>query len=283
MLGHVLFRWLADKSDFDVHATTLCEPKAFQGVSSQLRDRLEYGVDLENIDRVLQIFYQVKPDCVVNCTGVISEDQILKNQSLAINVNARIPHQLALICQESDINFIHISSDVVFDGKKGMYAEQDEVNVSDLYGASKLLGEVAYENCVTIRTSIIGHALIRKTGLVEWFLSQKEKVRGYTKAIYSGFPTIELAKIISDYILPNDKLSGVYHVSSDPISKYDLLKLIGERYGKHIEVDPDDGLIQDRSLDSSYFRLATGYKPPSWKDLINDMHNDYINYNQSVH
>ena len=209
----------------------------------------------------MQIFSDIKPNVVINCTGFISEAQILKNQLSAINVNAQLPHRIALICKEAGMKFIQISSDIVFDGKKGMHAEQDAVNVSDLYGAIKLLGEGAYTNCITLRTSIIGHKIIGKSGLVEWFLSQSGKVRGYTKAIYFVFPTIELAEIISDYILPNDKLSGIYHVSFDLISKDNLLKLIDERYGKDIEVEPYDEFILDRSLDFSMFRFLIGYKP----------------------
>jgi len=171
---------------------------------------------------------------------------------------------------------IHISTDGVFDGKRGGHTERDEVNISDVYGMSKFLGEVNYPHCLTLRTSIIGHELKGKRGLVEWFLSQKKDVRGYTKAIYSGLPTIELAEIISDYILPNDNLAGIYHVSSEPISKYDLLCLIADRYVKKIEIKPSDKVAIDRSLDSSIFRSLTGYTPPSWPELINKMYLDYI-------
>lgn len=283
MLGHVLFRWLANKPNFNVYATTLLEPIAFQGFPSQLTERLKYSVDLENIDRLFQIFSDIKPNFIINCAGFVSQPQILKDQLSAINVNAQLPHRLALICQNSGAKFIQISSDVVFDGKKGMYAEQDEVNVSDLYGATKLLGEVAYTNCVTIRTSIIGHKIIGKSGLVEWFLSQTVKVRGYTKAIYSGFPTIELAEIISDYILPNDNLCGVYHVSSDPISKYELLRLIADRYEKKIKIEPSDEVVVDRSLDSTAFRSLTGYTQPSWPELVNKMYLDYVQNKGSIY
>ncbi len=275
MLGHVLFRWLANKPGFDVYATTLSEAVASKQFPPELADRVQYSVDAENIDKLLLVFSSIKPDFVINCVALVKQYQILNNPLSAINVNAQLPHRLALICQNSDARFIHISSDVVFDGKKGMYTEHDNVNISDLYGMTKFLGEVSYPNCVTIRTSIIGHELVEKTGLVDWFLSQNIKVRGYTRAIYSGFPTIELARIISDYVLPIDNLSGVYHVSSEPISKYDLLKLIAERYGKQIEIEPCDEPVLDRSLDSSVFRSLTGYNPPPWAELVNKMYSDY--------
>jgi len=282
MLGHVLFRWLVNKPGFDVYATTLSEKAVSKGFPPELAAKIQYGVDAENIDKLPEVFSSTKPDFAINCIALVKQSQILKNPLSAISVNAQLPHRLALICQKSGIRFIHISSDVVFDGKKGMYVEHDKVNISDLYGMTKFLGEVSYPNCVTIRTSIIGHQLVEKTGLVEWFLSQNVKVRGYTKAIYSGFPTIELARIISDYILPNESLSGIYHVSSEPISKYDLLKLIANRYGKQIEIEPCDELVLDRSLNSSVFRSLTGYNPPPWAELINKMYIDYNKYNRKT-
>ena len=279
MLGHVLFRWLANKLGFDVYATTLSEKAASTGFPPELAVKIQYSVDAENIDRLLEVFSSIRPDFVINCIAIIKQFQILKAPLSAIYINALLPHKLALICEESDTRFIHISSDIVFDGEKGMYTEHDKVNISDSYGMTKFLGEVSYPNCVTIRTSIIGHQLVEKTGLVEWFLSQNVKVRGYTKAIYSGFPTIELARIISDFILPNESLSGIYHVSSEPISKYDLLKLIAERYGKQIEIEPYNEFVLDRSLDSSVFRSLTGYNPPPWVELVDKMYIDYNKYN----
>ena len=182
-----------------------------------------------------------------------------------------------MICRSAGARMIHISTDCVFDGKKGNYTETDTSTADDLYGRSKFLGEVAYPpHCLTLRTSIIGHELKGKFGLIEWFLAQKGKVNGFTHAIYSGIPTVELAHIITDYILPNKDMNGVYHVSSDPISKYDLLKLVAKRYAKQIKIEPYNNFYQDRSLDSSAFRRIAGYTPPSWPELIDSMYQHYI-------
>lgn len=182
-----------------------------------------------------------------------------------------------MICRSVGARMIHISTDCVFDGKKGNYTEHDSSNADDLYGRSKFLGEVAYPpHCLTLRTSIIGHELKGKLGLIEWFLAQKGKVDGFTHAVYSGFPTVELAHIITEYILPNKDMNGVYHVSSDPISKYDLLKLVAKRYGKQIKIEPYNKFYQDHSLDSSVFRRITGYTPPSWPELVDKMYQHYI-------
>jgi len=157
-----------------------------------------------------------------------------------------------------------------------MYTENDQSNAEDLYGRTKFLGEVAYPHCLTLRTSIIGHELKGGYGLIEWFLTQNQKVRGFRKAIYSGFPTIEIARIIRDYVLPNPELKGIYQVSSEPVSKYDLLRLVAKQYGKDIEIEPYDDFVQDRSLDSTIFRETTGYQPSSWDELLERMHSDFL-------
>ena len=278
MLGHTLFRHLALQLNLDVYATVR-SPKCLSLWFSQgLLKKICADVDANNFDSVTNIIASIQPDIVINCIGLVSKFRIANDLLSLINVNARFPHQVALLCQSVGAKLIHISTDGVFDGKKGMYTESDEVNISDIYGMSKFLGEVRYPHCLTLRTSIIGHELKGKSGLLEWFLAQNGKVRGYSRAMYSGFPTIELAKIISDYILPNENISGVYHVSSVPISKYDLLCLIADRYVKKIEIEPSDEVVIDRSLDSSIFRSLTGYTPPSWPELINKMYLDYIKY-----
>ena len=278
MLGHVLFRWLADKPDLDVYATTLSGKIVSKWFPPGLTARMWHGVDAEDLKGLTEVLASIKPDIVINCIALIKQSYIRENPFSAITINAQLPHNLASICKKLSARLIHISSDVVFDGKKGMYTENDEVSISDIYGMTKFLGEISYPECMTIRTSIIGHGLAEKTGLVDWFLSQEVKVRGYTRAIYSGFPTIELARIISDYILPNDSLSGIYNVSSEPITKYDLLKLIAERYGKKIAIEPYDEFVLDRSLDSSAFRSLTGYTPPAWSELVYTMYDDYRKY-----
>ena len=278
MLGHSLFRQYSKRSDLDVYATVKEKGRLEQWFTPEYKRKLQTGIDVEDFDSVMRAITIVKPDAVINCIACIKQSQISKNVLSAININAQFPHKLALICQKTGVRFIQISSDVVFDGKRGKYTELDNVNISDLYGMTKFLGEVSYSNCVTIRTSIIGHELVGRSNLVEWFLSrnENEKVDGYTRAIYSGFPTIELARIIIDYVIPNDNLSGIYHVSSDPISKYELLRLIAGRYEKKIIIKPSDEVVVDRSLDSTAFRSLTGYTPPSWPELVNKMYLDYV-------
>jgi len=148
---------------------------------------------------------------------------------------------------------------------------------------TKFLGEISEPHCVTLRTSIIGHELAERNGLVEWFLRETGSVRGFTRAIYSGFPTLELARIISDYVIPLEDISGIYHVSSEPISKYELLRLIADQYGKQVVIERCDVPVLDRSLDSSVFRELTGYIPPSWPELIRAMYLDFTQCKESIY
>jgi dTDP-4-dehydrorhamnose reductase len=212
MLGHTLFRHLALQPNLEVYATVRSPKGLLLWFSQELLKKICADVDANNFDSVTNIISSIQPDIVINCIGMVSKFRIANDLLSLINVNARFPHRVAFLCQTVGAKLIHISTDGVFDGKKGMDTESDEVNISDIYGMSKFLGEVRYPHCLTLRTSIIGHELEGKKGLVEWFLSQKRDVRGYTKAIYSGLPTIELSEIIKDYILPNDHLAGIFKV-----------------------------------------------------------------------
>ena len=171
---------------------------------------------------------------------------------------------------------LHISTDCVFDGKKGFYNENDLPNAYDLYGKSKHLGEVGYGCGITLRTSIIGHEISPQIhGLIEWFLRQQNIVKGFTKAIFSGLTTLELTNVILDVVIPSQLVGGVYHVASKAISKYDLLKLTAEVYNKDIEILPSSELVIDRSLDGSIFQGLTGYTAPSWEAQIRAMKLDF--------
>lgn len=275
MLGHVLFRYLSANPEFDVYATA----RNLQGIGhcfpEKLQTRIRCNVNADNFDTIIKSLAAIEPNIVINCIGLIKQISMSKDPLPAISINSLLPHRLALICQAINARLIHISTDCVFNGKKGRYKESDASDAQDLYGRSKYLGEVSDPHCLTLRTSIIGHELKGKYGLIEWFLAQQDRVRGYTKAIYSGFPTIEFARIISDYIIPNSDISGLFQVSSAPISKYDLLKLVAKRYGKKIDIEPFAEFVLDRSLDSAEFRARTGYIPPSWDELVNLMHDDY--------
>jgi dTDP-4-dehydrorhamnose reductase len=276
MLGHIVVRHLFEETPHSVWATARNVSALDAYFYPDLVSRFwNHNVDADDFDSIARAMTAIQPDVVINCIGIIKQLPISDDPLISITVNSQLPHRIAKISKLIGARMIHISTDCVFNGKKGMYTENDIPTAEDFYGRTKLLGEVTYPHCVTLRTSIIGHELRSQYGLIEWFLGQSGKVKGYTKAIYSGFPTIVMAKIISNYVISNSSLSGLYHVSSEPISKFDLLRIVSEKYKKDIEIEPFEELVVDRSMKSDLFRSKTGFQPPSWDKLIDAMYRDY--------
>jgi len=271
MLGNAMIRVLSEKADWQVHGTIRSESSK-RLFNADIAGRMISGIDVDQHDSLTQAFIQIRPDVVINCVGLIKQLADSDDPLQAIPINSLLPHRLARLCELSSARLVHMSTDCVFAGDKGGYCESDPSDAKDLYGRSKFLGEVAYPHTVTLRTSIIGHELQSAHGLVGWFLSQQKRCNGYVRAIFSGLPTVVLAQIVRDIVIPRVDLSGVYHVAAQPISKYDLLKLIADVYGKTIEIIPSDQLAIDRSLNADRFRVATGYVAPSWPKLIELMH-----------
>jgi len=198
-----------------------------------------------------------------------------------VRINSLYPHVLHRLCRARGVRLVHVSTDCVFSGRKGAYRESDPSDAEDVYGRSKFLGEVAGPGAVTLRTSIIGRELSVERGLVEWFLSQRgRKVKGFTKAVFSGLTTLELSKVIRRVLADWVELEGLYHVAAEPVTKFDLLKLIRDVYRLDVEIEPDDSLACDRSLDGSRFREATGYVAPSWPEMIRAMAEDPTPYEE---
>ena len=208
---------------------------------------------------------------MINCAGLTKHKSGAEDPLISIPINTLMPHKLSKLCALVGARFIHISTDCVYSGQRGLYREDDPADAEDVYGKSKFLGEVSYPNSITLRTSTIGRELNSSYGLLDWFLAQKGSCKGYTKAIFSGLPTVLFSRIVRDIVIPNTDLSGLFHVSAEPIAKYDLLRLISEVYRISINIIPDNTLCIDRSLDSSKFYAATGYMSPGWEEIINIM------------
>ncbi len=270
MLGNAVLRLFAQSEGYTV-VGSVRSTSALRLLPSELRNQVVCGMDVENTDSLTRLFTQARPDVVINCIGLVKQLAEADDPLSAIPINALLPHRLARLCDVASARLIHMSTDCVFSGSRGMYSEQDLPDAQDLYGRSKLLGEVDYPHAVTLRTSIIGHELGSQHGLVGWFLAQQGPVKGFTRAIFSGLPTVELARVMRDFVLPNTDLRGLYHVSAEPINKFELLKLVAQVYGKSIQITPDEALEINRSLDSSRFREITGYQPPAWPDLVSRM------------
>jgi dTDP-4-dehydrorhamnose reductase len=269
MLGNAIVRILAQKDDFMVFGTLRGSQPMLEVIAPAVRQL--QGIYVDQQDSLLKAFTESRPDVVINCVGLVKQLANADDPLEAIPINSLLPHRLARMCELVNARLIHISTDCVFSGQRGGYRESDEPDSQDLYGRSKFLGEVSKSNAITLRTSIIGHELNSANGLVGWFLGQNGTVKGYRRAIFSGLPTCELGRIIRDEVIPRVDLHGVYHVASEPISKYELLHLIKQIYGKDIEILPDDCLILNRSLNSDRFREATNYVPPDWASLILQM------------
>lgn len=277
MLGHKLVQTLQKR--FDVYATLRTNSADFIRFGIINSERIIDGVEVENLDVVQKVFDISKPDVIINAVGIIKQLPMSKEVIKTLKINSIFPHQLAQSAQATGARLITISTDCVFNGRKGNYAEEDVSDAEDLYGKSKNLGEVCAPGCLTLRTSIIGRELRTSHSLVEWFLSNRgKKVKGFTKAVYSGFPTIILADIITDLIENHKNLQGLYHVSSEPISKFDLLCLLKEFYKVPIEIEPYTDFETDRSLNSSKFRKETGFAPLGWEKMIEKMARDPTPY-----
>jgi dTDP-4-dehydrorhamnose reductase len=271
MLGNAMLRYFAARAEHEVvgivrsAASTRLLPEDVQHLTAICRNA-------DDTDALVRMFEHHRPTVVINCVGLVKQYDDSKDPLAAIPVNSVLPHRLARLCALTGARLVHLSTDCVFTGNKGMYQEVDVPDAQDVYGRTKLLGEVNYSDALTLRTSIIGHELAGENSLVCWFLSQKEAVRGFSQAIFSGLPTVEVARVIDKYVLNNPELRGLYHLSAEPIDKFSLLKLIATTYGKDVEIIEDSSIVIDRSLDSTRFRRATGYCPETWPALVRSMY-----------
>ena len=279
MLGHKLVqRW---QDEFDVWTTLRGAVSDYERFAIFDRSKTIEGISVLDIRAVESVVLEVKPDVIFNAVGVVKQLPTAKNAVITLLINSVLPHQLQEIAGEVGARVIQISTDCVFEGTRGNYGESDRPDAVDLYGKSKHLGELTDDRCLTIRTSIIGRELATAHGLVGWLLGNRgRRVKGYANAIFSGFPTIVLADIISSLIRDHADLSGLYHVSSDPINKFDLLNLIKEHYKIDVEIERFEDYRIDRSLDSSRFRAATGFSPMPWPDMIGRMAADSTPYDK---
>ena len=270
MLGNAVLRLFAQSPGYQVFGSVRSSA-ARRLLPNELHPSVIAGVDVENIDSLTHLFAVVHPAVVINCVGLVKQLEEADDPLAAIPINALLPHRLARLCEVAGARLIHMGTDCIFSGVKGMYTEADASDAKDLYGRSKYLGEVDYPHAITLRTSIIGHELDGVRSLIGWFLAQEGSVKGFKRAIFSGLPTVEIARVIRDHVIPQPELHGLYHVSAEPISKFDLLTLVAQTYRKTIDISADDQLVIDRSLDSTRFRQVTGFAPKPWPELIRSM------------
>jgi dTDP-4-dehydrorhamnose reductase len=279
MLGHRVWRELHEHME-----TFAALRRSYDDVASlgwfdraSVIERVDASVDAD-LDRAFEVS---KPDVVINAVGIVKKRDDAANAVRTIKINALLPHRLAARCERAGARLIHVSTDCVFSGTRGNYSEADTPDARDLYGRSKLLGEVDGSNCLTIRTSMVGREIGSSRGLIEWFLSHRgEKVSGFTRARFSGLTTAELARVIRRTIEEHADLRGVWHVAGEQISKFDLLSIANDTLGLGTTLVADDSFVCDRTLDATRFRHATGYRPPTWAAMVDEMAADPTPYDE---
>lgn len=280
MLGHKMFQKLSSRFDSvigfayeDVTTPPFDKVDLFQGLE------VVTGVNAANFQTLEKTLATIHPDYIVNCIGIIKQRETASAYIPCIELNALLPHKLAEIAQEWGGRVIHFSTDCVFDGLRGGYSEEDFSNAEDLYGKSKFLGEVAGENSLTLRTSIIGRELTAHKSLLDWVLLQNGKtVKGFKNVIYSGVTTNQMAEVVTMIIKNNPALAGLYQVVADPISKYDLLSLIRDAFKLDLKILPETKTVSDRSMKGDKLKEATGYVSPPWPELVANLANDPTPY-----
>ena len=271
MLGSALFKKYSNDVKMITYGTVR-NSLALKYFDTRWHKQIICNLDVDSNASLSELFARIKPDIVINCIGLVKQVSEANDPLQAIAINSLFPHRIASLCGMFEARLVHISTDCVYSGRAGNYKESDFADANDLYGRSKFLGEVDYPHAITLRTSIIGHELQGNRSLVNWFLTQDGPIQGYQNAIFSGLPTVELARVIQDFVIPNPELCGLFHVSVNPISKYDLLNIVAKEYCKKIEIIPNSEFKIDRSLNSSKFRSATGFIAKEWSQLIAEMH-----------
>ena len=282
LLGHIMCRVLATKSEIDLIGTVSSEDK--KRVHLNLARRQNYSLivsqDLTQLQAVERLLNNVNPDFIVNCLSLPRSEQ--NDLAKCLQIYSILPARLAFFADLSGARLLQISSDGVFSGLAGSYTEESVPDGEDVYGLTKLLGEVTGKNRLTLRTSMIGHSLEHDRGLLDWFLAQRGECFGFAKSFFSGLTTLEIAQVVRDYVIPDQSLSGLYHLCGSPISKYQLLKEIAAVYGHDIMIVRNEDSSTDRSLCGNSFNSHTGYCPPEWSDMLVTMRKDYLTNIQNV-
>ena len=272
MLGHQLLRQWRPRHEVRV---TLRKDLAAYASFNLFRENFVFaGVDVRSMDRISECVQASRPEVIVNAVGLVKQRPSGQECMANLEINALFPHQLAFIALKAGARLVHFGTDCVFSGNKGNYVETDVPDADDLYGRTKLLGEIHYPHTLTLRTSIIGRELSRKASLVEWFLAQRKTVQGFTRAIYTGITTLEMARLVERLLTHYPAANGLWHVSSSRISKHDLLCLVRKHFNLDTEIVPDDSFVCDRSLTSERFRSTFKYMPPSWDKMIQELAQD---------
>ena len=260
MLGHMVSFYFKKKYHSDV---ILCSRSKTNKV---VLDKTLIKISEYSRKQLSVLIDQYRPCTIINCVAITNITTSQKELNL---INSELPKLLVNILDNKNdgSQLVHISTNGVFSGKQGNYIESDQPDANDIYGKTKLKGEVVHFPHLTIRTSIIGPQLMSNSGLLEWFLKQENEVKGYAEVKWNGVTTLECAKFI-DWAI-NQKMTGLVHLFSKKISKYDLLNIIKKAYGKNIKINPDNNTKSDHTLTTS--RLDVNYIVPSHYAMLDKL------------
>lgn len=281
MWGHQAFMKLSGHFGKNQVGCTLRKSRSFYDKAGIFKEALVYDqVDFSNFETASRCLEDFKPDWVVNCIGLTPRKYDTQNEKHYFQINTELPQKLAAWTEKNRVRLIHFSTDCVFNGKKGNYTENDIPDAEDVYGKSKAMGEIKASHVLTYRLSKLGREIEKKTELVEWFMSQRGKaVQGYSRGWYSGLTANAMAHELVRVFEKYPRLSGLYQISSQKISKYEILKLLNEVYGCGIDVQNNSDYAIDKSLNCDLYSKATGFKRPDWQEMIKTMKNEErINY-----
>jgi len=270
LIGNNLLRVLSHNKKLDVYGSLRNIQKFKKDLSNYCLIESPNFYDLSNMN---EFFVKNKFDIVINCAGITKHVNVTDLKDIYY-VNSIFPKYLSLLSNKFDFRLIQISTDCVFSGKKGNYCENDIPDANDNYGISKILGEDNNSKNLTIRVSTIGHELNTNYGLLNWVLNQKNRCFGYSNAIFSGVTADYLAEIFSEILIKNN-ISGLYHISSQPINKFKLLNIINTVYRLNLDIIESNNLIIDRSLNSSQFNNTYGFECLDWYKMIDKMKENY--------
>ncbi|MGZ3748340.1 MAG: dTDP-4-dehydrorhamnose reductase family protein [Pseudobdellovibrionaceae bacterium] len=276
MLGHKLMQTISETTDYHVYGTVrTTDSSRINKLPRNKNTTIVGNIDADNLNNLQKLLIETRPVAVVNCIGIVKQLPEGSQPIPSIKINSLLPHQLAEMSQKVGSRFFHFSTDCVYSGTKGFYNESDATDPQDLYGKSKAICEVGGPGCFTIRSSIIGPELDSHLGLFEWFCRQKGKrVKGYRNALYTGFTTAAMSRILIMLIEKFPEMSGVWNVASNPISKYEILCKINKVLNLGITIDEDQSYAMNRTLDGSKFQKATDFIPPSWDEMISQLAQD---------
>jgi len=279
MIGLAVYNQLVKNKNFTVIGTTT-KSNAKKIIENQNKLNSLVLFDFLKDKNFENLIKSINPNIIINCVGIIKQSSLITNKINTIFLNSILPNKLSILAFKNSIKLIQISTDCVFSGKLGSYVESDNPDPIDTYGRTKLIGEIVNDNSLTLRTSLVGHELFTKNGLLEWFLSQKNECIGFKNAFFSGFTTNAFAKILETILLNKKELKGLYHISSNIISKYDFLEKINKEYKKNIKINPDHSFNINRSLNSSALQKKIGYNIDSWDVMIREMFSERFLYVQ---